>query len=288
VQLGEKMKLTYEQKLEAINIYLSGLSCGEVANIFQVHRSSIRQLLKTNKIPIRTREQARKHKFNYGFFENIDNEIKSYWLGFIYAEGNIQKKTHTLSIELGQAGRDHLIRFAKDIGYNYHDDHNKKKNSYRIRLNSKQLVRDLDFLGVHPKKSYTIKMPSISNDLIKHFIRGFVDGDGSIKFRKIERRIEWSLQIASSSLSFLEGCKFWINKNTKNNFGSIQKGFNKKYKKYSYRLMYSGNGCSFAAARWLYSGNKISLLQKQKRFDLMLEYNKNRIPRKWGKGESLC
>lgn len=33
----------------------------------------------------------RKYTFNFNFFEKIDNELKAYWLGFLYADGCIHK-----------------------------------------------------------------------------------------------------------------------------------------------------------------------------------------------------
>lgn len=34
-------------------------------------------------------KQSRKHFFNESYFEVIDTEDKAYWLGFLYADGNI-------------------------------------------------------------------------------------------------------------------------------------------------------------------------------------------------------
>ena len=51
-------------------------------------------------------------------------------------------------------------------------------------VNSPHLINTLISYGCTPKKSLTLKFPDISifknMDLIRHFIRGYFDGDGSV------------------------------------------------------------------------------------------------------------
>lgn len=58
------------------------------------------------------------------------------------------------------------------------------KEYSRIQISSKTLTADLLKLGCTPRKSLTLKFPNDgifkSNDLIRHFIRGYFDGDGSV------------------------------------------------------------------------------------------------------------
>ena len=45
-----------------------------------------------------------------------------------------------------------------------------------------------------PNKSLTVKMPNLRSDLIRHFIRGYFDGDGCIYYANNERlRYEFSI-----------------------------------------------------------------------------------------------
>ena len=54
---------------------------------------------------------SRKYNFDENFFDKIDTEEKAYWLGFIYADGAIFKRT--LSIRLSTKDIHHLEKFKK-------------------------------------------------------------------------------------------------------------------------------------------------------------------------------
>lgn len=63
------------------------------------------RFLKENNLMDKNRV-SRKYKFDENFFENIDTEEKAYWLGFIYADGAVFKRT--LSIRLSTKDIHHL------------------------------------------------------------------------------------------------------------------------------------------------------------------------------------
>jgi hypothetical protein len=133
---------------------------------------------------------------NYSFFENIDTEEKAYWLGFIYADGwtEYHKNTNSgyLGIELKRSDVNHLKKFNKSLSGNYPIKEHKRKDieipNYFIRINSVKMYNDLIKLGVVPNKTYSLKFPIIPNHLIKHFIRGFFDGDGCVRIRHRETK----------------------------------------------------------------------------------------------------
>ena len=55
---------------------------------------------------------------------------------------------------------------------------------------AKKIFKDLIKLGVTPRKSLTLKFPTFLNeDLMRHFIRGYFDGDGCIWDGKRQKRI---------------------------------------------------------------------------------------------------
>lgn len=54
--------------------------------------------------------------YNRHIFDNIDNEEKAYWLGFILADGYLNLDKHMLRIKLGNKDKQHLIKFIKFIG----------------------------------------------------------------------------------------------------------------------------------------------------------------------------
>lgn len=51
---------------------------------------------------------------------------------------------------------------------------------HRVRITSARLLARLEELGIGPRKSRTLCFPPVPRELIRHFIRGCWDGDGSI------------------------------------------------------------------------------------------------------------
>lgn len=131
-------------------------------------------------------------KFNENIFDCIDTEEKAYWLGFIYADGSIRSEgSYIFELSLKGSDIEHLRKFNKFMG---HIKDNVKlgktkcndKEFLRCRWNvsNKHLWNTLNNYGCTPRKSLTLTFPNInifkSKDLIRHFIRGYFDGDGCL------------------------------------------------------------------------------------------------------------
>lgn len=67
------------------------------------------------------------------------------------------------------------------------------------------MVNDLIDKGCVPKKSFTIDFPDISEKLIRHFTRGYFDGDGYIGCNLNSNRFR--IKIATGSSKFFESVK---------------------------------------------------------------------------------
>ena len=133
---------------------------------------------------------------NDDYFEKIDTEDKAYWLGFLYADGCIDKVRGCTILDLSIIDYAHLLLFKESIGSShkiyFHQD--KKGHEYvRLHINSKKMVNDLIDKGCVPAKTFTLKFPKedhVPKELIPHFIRGYFDGDGCIyaKYKKPKNR----------------------------------------------------------------------------------------------------
>lgn len=135
----------------------------------------------------------RKHVFNENYFDKINNEEKAYWLGFLAADGYVCQKNYRIALTLKIEDINHLKKFADCIEYKgkiktyftvlgKNIKKNGKKDQYemgRIYLNSKKMYFGLNKNGIISNKSLILKFPKfISNNLIRHYIRGYIDGDG--------------------------------------------------------------------------------------------------------------
>ncbi len=126
-----------------------------------------------------------KYSFNDTVFDKIDSEEKAYWAGFIAADGCILRRgkgfSDQLSITLHKKDIDHLKKFLKFLSSNHpiKRERNQWGNNYaRITICSNRLSKGLSRLNIVPRKTKTYKLPQLSGDLMRHFVRGYFDGDG--------------------------------------------------------------------------------------------------------------
>lgn len=142
---------------------------------------------------LRTLQESKnmqKNKVNDYFFSVINTEEKAYWLGFLYADGSVSKSRNIISLVLQKSDIEHLQKYKKSLNISSNvrirtiKFHNQLKYSCGIHFSSLQMKTDLIRLGCVPNKSLILKFPSeniFSNpELIRHFIRGYFDGDGSV------------------------------------------------------------------------------------------------------------
>lgn len=182
-----------EKEIEFIKTNHSMMNYSEMAKILNRTKNAVQ--LKCNRLGLTLPE---KYTYDVNFFEAIDTEDKAYWLGFIFADGYVTKSEtgSSLGIELSQKDSSHLKKFNKSINGNVEvkyrtrdkskDDFIKADETYScsIRLFRNKIVDDLSKYGVVPRKTYLDNRISelIPKNLIRHFIRGYFDGDGTAYF----------------------------------------------------------------------------------------------------------
>lgn len=162
----------------------------EIALLYNVNRETVRRNL--TKIGVKSINYHNEMKHDKDKFSVIETEEDAYWLGFIYADGYVSDN-NDFEIGLKESDYLHLEKFIKYLNLNSNVKYNKKQKSCRVIYRNKTLVDNLKNFGVVPRKSLILKFPydKISDNLIKHFIRGYFDGDGciSIYSNKLGRKI---------------------------------------------------------------------------------------------------
>lgn len=156
---------------------------------------NIRSFLHRHKIKIKS-----SHKLicNDTYFDGIDCEEKAYLLGFFLADGSIYKEPietrHSYIFKVGLAEKDLEIieYFKKYVCPNSKIRTSKYKKGAKNRMDvkhiawtSRQMNRVFcDIYGIKPRKTYDIfyefPFQLIEPSLIRHFIRGYFDGDGCV------------------------------------------------------------------------------------------------------------
>jgi hypothetical protein len=126
----------------------------------------------------------RVNNFNDDYFETIDTEDKAYFLGLLFADGNVYTARHRVQITLANEDAYILKAFADCIGYTGKMYIDREKYS-KLILPSKKMCEDLNRLGCTPNKSLTLQFPTeVPDELMHHFIRGCFDGDGHVSKKK--------------------------------------------------------------------------------------------------------
>lgn len=190
------LKLAVE---EYISNYKNHPSITKIASKYKIDRNALSNRLK--ELGYEVINHQNKLLFDDTMFDSIDTEEKAYWLGFWYADGYLDSRPLNpntkpkYGLELSLKGKDftHLEKFNIFMKHS--------KNIVKISetkcgttickrcrwvVTNKHLWQTLNSLGCTPKKSLTIVFPDSSifksPDLIKHFIRGYWDGDGCLSW----------------------------------------------------------------------------------------------------------
>lgn len=162
------------------------LTCYEMAEQCKCSIDAILDNMK--KFGIEIYNYNRRYKLNENFFSEINTEEKAYWLGFLMADGYVSKSGYQIRLRLALADREHIVKFLNSIN----SSHNIKEviaklgdNEHtlsQVDINSVVMCNDLSKLGVINGKANNETMPELQEDLVRHFIRGYFDGDGSLSY----------------------------------------------------------------------------------------------------------
>nr|DAO84441.1 MAG TPA: HNH endonuclease [Bacteriophage sp.] len=154
----------------------------------------------------------KKIKYFETFFEKINTEEKAYWLGFLMADGHVDKDLGKLTLTLKASDYNHLEKLMNTLK----EDKKitiqeitgggaKPRKTATIYYCSTYMIKKLVYNGVVPLKSGKKVLPkTVPLHLIKDFIRGFWDGDGHINSN---RRL---VSVCSSSLNVLFSIRFYF------------------------------------------------------------------------------
>lgn len=200
--------------------------------------------------------------------EVIDSEIKAYILGLWLSDGWITDdeiciKIHKDDIQLVEKIRDF---FCPEIPIK------EIKNTIIFRLSSKELVSQFNSYGCIKNKTYSdMHIPNIPKNLMRHFIRGYFDGDGTI----FMDRKYYKSNICSICKNFLKELQDILTENNIESRINVEKRSNKIMKtpqgkstncKDMYRLYVSKQTEIIKFKDFMYRNSTIYLQRKYNKF----------------------
>jgi hypothetical protein len=240
-----------------------------------------------------------KYSHNEDYFKVIDTEYKAYILGFIIADGSIEdnnriKKsgedsiTYRLTFCNSIDDKEIIDKIKEQISPEsiiYHTINTKgavtRKEQLVLRICSRILCTDLiNLYNIQPRKTlnstFEIDLNKIPDNLLRHFIRGFFDGDGAVSFHKYNNTIFFNFGFVLNSLNFTKQiCKIF--EDLFDIKGVIYTHTSNTCIWYSLRFNYNRNRTEKIKLiyNYLYEDSNIYLTRKKDKFVNYLKYRAN-------------
>lgn len=276
----EKMERDYKE--EIIDSYVNKhLAASNIANMLGfTNKGLVIKLLKKWNIPVYDTGYWKRYQYDKNFFAKIDSHEKAYWLGFLYADGNIHKNR----VQFSSIDKCFAIAFKRALKSKNKIREYTPKNPpnsstcYAFGISDPKIVIQLNNLGMFPKKSLNLEFPScemVPEKFLCSFMLGYFDGDGCVQRYKPKKckNYKWSFGIIST----YEFCKKYqevLMKHCKINETKLA-----KYKRILDKNIWEIHYCGVYKDRlqsivdFLYSGKTFYLPRKRKIFDKILKSN---------------
>jgi intein/homing endonuclease len=177
---------------ELIEEYNNGASMAQLSRKYNITSYKIKKILEKNNIYIRSRAEQnrisnaqRANSVNNNYFSNITTVNQAWLLGFLAADGWVEKNRNRINLELAAVDKEILEKIKKEIEIEngiLERETNKGFSIVRLSWTSGIQKDKLSQYGIVPNKTYKeMHLPLFENkDLTYAFILGYFDGDGSI------------------------------------------------------------------------------------------------------------
>jgi virulence-associated protein VapD len=205
-ELGVTCNKRWDGEKDAIiKKYLNGKTLRQLGREYGHFKSNVLKHLVLWGIKIRDSSECKQqYRLNQNYFDKIDSHEKAYWLGFIYADGNVylndEDYKKVFQVALARKDSKHLTRLKRCLDSSHPIYH--ERTNDRFLVNNIHIVDQLQKCGVNPKKSLILTFPSndiLPNQYLNSFVLGYFDGDGSIS----SHGKHWNFQIIGTK-PFLE------------------------------------------------------------------------------------
>ena len=213
--MSKKIELPLDKVLE---VYNETQSINAVAKYFQVHWGVAKRHCDELGILNDTHKNQYGNYEQYNLFTKIETEEDAYWLGILYADGWVRSDKNEIGLGAQEKDVDLIYKWKTYTGSQNKISVKRKEDIkpkvapdghlikatqdfYTLTFSSKITKDNLSSLGCLPNKSKILHCPTIDqvpDSLIRHFARGFCDGDGSIRWGKRK-----SFELVSASINFL-------------------------------------------------------------------------------------
>jgi DNA-binding XRE family transcriptional regulator len=211
---GTESRFDEEQEMAICHRYLSGLSSEKVGREYGCAATTVQSIVKRYGFELRSVGRYREHACDDAYFDETDAEDKAYWLGFFAADGTVVG--NVARVKLAARDRDHLFRLKEALRCTnpVSDTVTDGFRQSYLTVTSRRLVQGLAANGVVPRKGDILEWPSHLNPpLLRHYLRGYVDGDGGFYAHRYGNRPKSGTAFIFSFVSsraFCEGARRYL------------------------------------------------------------------------------
>jgi hypothetical protein len=274
---GFMKKITKEQEKQVIQIYKQRpMTYEECAKLCGLSYCSIFKILKRNNIKPYSKNKLFSPNFQEDYFETIDSEDKAYFLGLIMTDGCISTTSSTKFVAIELKSNDNYIlqKLLDCIGSTRKLTTDKRCDCMTATICGEKIVADLKKHGCKERSSLTQEFPTtIPDEMMRHFVRGLIDGDGSIgyysvvKNGRVRNNHYKNIRMCSGNYNFLKDMMIYMNDRLglKLNYEVIQ-----KEKEHLYSFKYGNKHDLSLIIHWLYDDATIYLKRKKEICDKIL------------------
>lgn len=245
-----------------------------IANELNISQWVISQRMRTNNIPRKSKTRNLTHQkyvLDHNALDKL-NEKSSWILGWLISDGFVNRGKYVFGIKVAEKDKDIVEKLKNFFCYNgpiykiisSHNKSDKKFRQVELLLTSKRLVSRLGNFGIKPNKSLTVKFPNLisrsrDENIIRSFIKGVFEGDGSILLEnkssllfQIVGTKELLTKIQSYLIKYVGVSKTRLTQNVKN--------------RNHFALRYRGRYQAMKIFDWIYKNTDFYLDRKYNRY----------------------
>jgi hypothetical protein len=187
--LGRKKYWTSEEIDYAVNAYSTGATIQEISTYLKRNRLDVSKKLRRQGIAIE-KGSVRTQRVKDNPFQDLTNPQVQYWLGWLASDGCVSDKGQVIltSCKDPQILDEYVAFLGCGVGVLTSPQRGRKELKYFVEFSSQKVATYLQSLGITARKSLTLKM---SIPITWDFIRGYYDGNGSLRTGVKSFRLTW-------------------------------------------------------------------------------------------------
>jgi hypothetical protein len=245
------------------NLYKSGENGREISKTLDLPLTYVYKVIGENNLTRTMSDAKRIYELDQTVFDDINDEESAYWLGVLFADGYNHETRGSVVLVLKNDDIDILKKFSGFLNTNKPISRNNDYSS-KIVIESKYMSKRLSSLGVIQAKTHTLEFPKLDKELIRHFIRGYFDGDGCITYGKKLNK--------NATISFVSCVKFL---NGIDNNIDVKFSYTKRHKDRDDEILNlsSGGICNIMKIYdYLYKDSNVYMVRKKNKFEKWFKY----------------